>query len=213
MKKLTDIRPVAAELYFLPVRFRMPLKFGPEVTTSVTCARVRLTIENRQGRRAAGWGETPLAVQWAWPSELPYAMRNERMQEFCRRLAGLWPTIQGYGHPMEVGYDFQHDQLAGLEQEFSAGQADPMPHLAALICTSAFDVALHDAFGVLNHCDTYATYGPDLLSAIWPRSSPPRPAPPAFAADFRLNIWLPIRRGRCGPGTWWAGSTRSTTRT
>ena len=34
----TDVRPVAVELYFLPIKARMPLKFGPEVTTEVTCA-------------------------------------------------------------------------------------------------------------------------------------------------------------------------------
>ena len=32
LSKITDIRPVAARLYFLPVRFRVPLKFGTEVT-------------------------------------------------------------------------------------------------------------------------------------------------------------------------------------
>ncbi len=68
MPKPTDIRPIAATLYFLPVQTRMPLKFGPEVTTEVTCARVQLTVADRQGRTATGWGETPLSVQWVWPS-------------------------------------------------------------------------------------------------------------------------------------------------
>ena len=44
MRRLTDIRPVAASLYLLPVRTRMPLKFGPETLTEVTCARVKLTV-------------------------------------------------------------------------------------------------------------------------------------------------------------------------
>src|SRR5271157_2393473 len=38
MAKLTDVRPIAAAVYFLPIKTRMPLKFGPEVTTEVTCA-------------------------------------------------------------------------------------------------------------------------------------------------------------------------------
>ncbi len=45
----TDVRPVAVELYFLPIKARMPLKFGPEVTTEVTCARVRMTVEDERG--------------------------------------------------------------------------------------------------------------------------------------------------------------------
>ncbi len=36
MPKPTDVRPVAVELYFLPIQARMPLKFGPETTTEVT---------------------------------------------------------------------------------------------------------------------------------------------------------------------------------
>ena len=28
-------------LYFLPIKARVPLKFGPEITTEVTCARVQ----------------------------------------------------------------------------------------------------------------------------------------------------------------------------
>ena len=61
--RATDIRVTAVELYLLPVRTRIPIKFGPEVLTEVTCARVRLTVEDRSGRTAQGWGETPLSVQ------------------------------------------------------------------------------------------------------------------------------------------------------
>ncbi len=164
MSKITDIRPVAAKLFFLPVQFRVPLKFGTEVTTSVTCARVCLTVEDRSGRRAEGWGETPLAVQWGWPSDLSYSIRHERMQEFCRLLTAVWPTIRTPGHPMEVGDDFLHNQLPQLLNDFAPVDSEPMPHLAALICTSAFDVALHDALGVRCGCDTYQTYGRELLN-------------------------------------------------
>ena len=77
MPKLTDVRPVAVELYFLPIKTRVPLKFGPEITTEVTCARVKMTVEDRRGRRADGWGETPLSVQWVWPSQLGYEERHD----------------------------------------------------------------------------------------------------------------------------------------
>ncbi len=69
----TRIRPVAVDLYFLPVQTRVPLKFGPETLTSVICARVAMTVTDGRGNQAQGWGETPLSVQWTWPSqsELP----------------------------------------------------------------------------------------------------------------------------------------------
>lgn len=54
MARSTDIRPVAAELYFLPVETRVTLKFGPETLTSVTCARVRLTVAGRRGQAGVG---------------------------------------------------------------------------------------------------------------------------------------------------------------
>ena len=45
----TDIRPVAVDLYFLPVQTRVPLKFGPETLTSVICARVCMTVADASG--------------------------------------------------------------------------------------------------------------------------------------------------------------------
>src|SRR5258708_3197072 len=143
MPKETDVRPVAAALYFLPVTTRVPLKFGPETVTSVTCARVRLTVADRAGRRAEGWGETPLSVQWVWPSKLPYETRHEALKAFCVRLTQAWPAFDGFGHPLEIGHDFQTHVLLGLHHD----AREPMPHLAALVCCSAFDLALHDAYG------------------------------------------------------------------
>jgi hypothetical protein len=41
MNRFSDVRPVATRFYFLPVETRVPLKFGPETLTYVTCARAR----------------------------------------------------------------------------------------------------------------------------------------------------------------------------
>ena len=71
MPKPTDVRAVATTLYFLPIATRMPLKFGPEVTTRVTCAGFRMVVADERGRTAEGWGETPLSVQWVWPGHSP----------------------------------------------------------------------------------------------------------------------------------------------
>ena len=121
MPKPTDIRPVAASLYFLPVRTRMPLKFGPETLTEVTCARVKLTVEDRRGRRAEGWGETPLSVQWAWPSRLSYAERHETMLGFCRRLTGAWASrFEDFSHPIEVGHAFLESFLPPMMDAVAA---------------------------------------------------------------------------------------------
>ncbi len=164
MSRPTDMRVVAARLHFLPVVTRVPLKFGTETTTAVTCARVCLTVEGHEGRRAEGWGETPLSVQWVWPSKLTYAERHERLKQFCVRLARAWVQFDSVGHAFEVGADFQEHELEKLLRQSNEGAAEPMPWLAALVCLSLFDLALHDAFGQLHERPVYSTYTGEFMS-------------------------------------------------
>jgi len=200
-------RLVSVRLYFLPVQTRVPLKFGPEITTSVTCARVALRVADERGSQAEGWGETPLSVQWVWPSALPYEQRHEALKRFCQALATAWMSFQQRGHALELGHDFQTQVLPELAKRLGARQssaafvsapkvparprgstssgsglgsratgsspgqspstrlAEPVPWLAALVCNSAFDLALHDAYGKLVGRPVYQTYGPDHLAA------------------------------------------------
>jgi len=167
MRKITDVRPVAATLYFLPIETRVPLKFGPETLTHVTCARVRLTVADAQGHTAEGWGETPLSVQWVWPSSLPYQERHEALKRFCVELTAAWARFDQVGHPIEVGHTFQERALPGLLAQANAqreASAEPMPWLAALVCCSAYDIALHDAYGALHQRPVYETYNADFMS-------------------------------------------------
>ncbi len=163
-----DIVPTAAALYYLPIKTRMPLKFGTEVTTEVTCARVRLEVKSRDGGMAAGWGETPLSVQWVWPSPLPYEERHSVLKSFCEILVDVWGrTINEPGHPIEVGHRFLNDMLPDLLDQFNKNKRpgrEPMPWLAALVCTSAFDIALHDAYGILHGVPVYDTYNAEYMN-------------------------------------------------
>lgn len=155
------MRIVATRVFLLPVVMRVPLKFGPETVTSVTCARVSVDVADEQGRRATGWGETPLSVTWVWPSSLAYADRLERMLEFTRRVARELPRCNFEGHALEIGRDFQEEVLPGLLESFDEEHAgaEPMPWLAALVCYSAFDLAAHDALGWLVDRPVFQTLG------------------------------------------------------
>ncbi len=166
MSRTTDVRPVATIVYFLPVETRVPLKFGPETLTHVTCARVRMVVEDSSGRRAEGWGETPLSVQWVWPSQLSYEERHRALKQFTVGLGEAWAAFDRSGHAMEVGHAFEEEVLGDLLARLNGERAssEPMPWLAALVCCAAFDIALHDADGNLHGCSVYDTYGPPYLS-------------------------------------------------
>ena len=105
-RRPTDARVNRVELYFLPVTTRIPLKFGGETLTTVTCARVRVQLIDRHGRTAEGWGETPLSVQWAWPSSLPYAERHQAMMDFCQQLAEAWWQFECWATRSKSGIRF-----------------------------------------------------------------------------------------------------------
>jgi L-alanine-DL-glutamate epimerase-like enolase superfamily enzyme len=156
----------ATRLYYLPVQTRVPLKFGSETLTEVTCARVLVRIQNEEGHSTEGWGETPLSVQWVWPSALPYQYRLGRLQDFCRRLGGLFSTFATKGHPLEISQDFQESALGSLLAEINESHPDtePMPWLAALVCFSAFDIALHDAYGRMQQRPSFETFTSEFMS-------------------------------------------------
>jgi len=208
MPKPTDVHPVGCELFFLPVETRVPLKFGPETLTHVTCARVRLRVADAGGRIADGWGETPLSVQWAWPSALSYEERHEAMKALCVALTRAWADFAESGHPVEVGHAFLETELPRLLDEANRARgiseirnpqsairnpAEPMPWLAALICCSAFDVALHDAYGNLHNDRTYGTYtshymNRDLASYLEPDKTV---TVPGFQGKYPADFFVP----------------------
>lgn len=165
MSKPTDIRAIAAALYFLPVSTRTPLKFGRETLHSVTCCRASVTVATADGAVAEGWGETPFSVQWAWPSTLPIADRLAAMQQFAAIAAEDLSSYGVAGHPIEIGAAFQRQRLPTLRDEFDRGRSgEKIPYLAALIALSPLDIALHDAYGKLHSVNVYDTYRPEYMN-------------------------------------------------
>src|SRR6185369_13794712 len=77
---------------------------------------------------------------------------------------------------------------------FNASRAadDRMPWLAALVCCSAFDLALHDAYGKLAGLPVYQTYGreffeSDLAAYLEPACDKSTSFQNLFPADFLLR--------------------------
>jgi L-alanine-DL-glutamate epimerase-like enolase superfamily enzyme len=202
--KPTDIRICSARWHGIPVQNRVPLKFGTETVTEVVCARVRMEVERADGTRAEGWGETPLGVQWVWPSAIPYQVRLEALMQFCDLLTEAYALCAARGHALEIGHHFIEEELPKLRERCNASLPEGVviPTLAALVCASPFDIALHDAYGVANNVQTYQTYtapwlSSDLAQFLTPAADAPnvrfeglypadffRPAP-----EIRLVAW------------------------
>ncbi|CAN5231786.1 mandelate racemase/muconate lactonizing enzyme family protein [soil metagenome] len=188
------MRVRSAGLYFLEIPMRVPLKFGDQTLTEVTCARVRVRVSDASGRRSAeGWGETPLSVGWVWPStEIPYEERHRRMKGFCAALVAALASFGERGHAFEIGHAFIAEALHPLVESTDPG----LPHLAALVCFSAFDLALHDAFGQLHDRPVYETYNREFMVRDLSAYLEPRTAfAGKYPADFltprqdRLPVW------------------------
>ena len=202
-------RITGLKMYFLPVQMRVPLKFGHETLTSSTCLRVALEVVDQTNRRAEGWGETPLSVPWVWPSAMSYDSREQILKDFCCGLAPAWMSASAEGHPLEIGYDFQEHLLPKVfdrfNQQLSLGSQagaqgktsrEPMPWLAALVCCSAFDLALHDAFGQLADRYVYDMYGRDFLKPDLAHFlEPAQDSSISFSGKYPADYLLPQRRG------------------
>ena len=139
------------KLEFLPVKLRLPLKFGGAEIDSLLVAHVELDAYGATGR-----GETPLSVEWAWPGKLGFSLRENAMRDFCTLLSCKWPTPDS--DPLTSGYRFLTGELPELLGRFNRERKLAMPFLAALICASAFDIACHDAFGIAHGLPVYRMY-------------------------------------------------------
>jgi L-alanine-DL-glutamate epimerase-like enolase superfamily enzyme len=187
-------KPIGTIVYFLPIQMRMPLKFGKETVTEVVCCRVKITVADENGRQAEGWGETPLIAQWGWASEtLSYSERLETMKDFCLRLAKAWSEFDESGHAFEVGHEFLRQVLPSLLSQINEERAgrEPMPYLAALICNSPFDIALHDAYGNLLGLPVYETYRPPFMRHDLSAYLEPDDESVSFRGKYPADFLLP----------------------
>jgi L-alanine-DL-glutamate epimerase-like enolase superfamily enzyme len=161
----SDIRVIEAEPHFIEVKARTPLKFGAVVVDSGVYAQVKVTVETRGGRRGVGWGGMFVMDLWAFPDDrVPHPQRLDAMLELSRRYCRLVAEHEGVGHPVDLYFDTE-EGLRGLAARISAekGLAVPLPFLAALVCASPVDAAIHDAFGVANGICTYDGYGREFM--------------------------------------------------
>ncbi len=157
-----------ASVSFRELRYRTPLKFGSGVVDVVTDVVVSVEAETPQGRRAIGKGEILLGDLWAFPSELlDHGARDAAMRELTVRAASWLEQESPFDHPLAIGVAMKEAvrELAGdVSRDLSL--PEPLPLLAALVCLSPLDAAVHDAFGKAYRIDTYDGYGSEMCDDL-----------------------------------------------
>lgn len=161
-----DVSITACDLYFCPIKTRVPLKFGIETTTHVVSARSFMTVTSHNGVTEQGIGETPLSVAWVWPGSLSYSYRLEQLKKFTINLRDAWRQCSYSGHPMEIGHRFIQNELRNLWKSHNeqVDEEHAIPWLAALVCNSLFDISLYDAYGNIHEISVWDTLCPPYMN-------------------------------------------------
>ncbi|MCB1121517.1 MAG: hypothetical protein KJT03_08210, partial [Verrucomicrobiae bacterium] len=88
------------------------------------------------------------------------------LKDFCTQISRTLPHSGSVDHPMVFGHAFIEGPLHDLMNRVNASRNAhaAMPHLAALVCFSLFDIATHDAWAKFKGAGVYDIYSSDFLS-------------------------------------------------
>ena len=166
MPRPTDIRIQEIAFEYEDFRYRTPIKFGGVALDRATILNVSSVVETGAGKAARGFGSMPMGNVWSFPSKvLSYDETLGAMKALVGRIARLTADHREAGHPIDLTCALEPAYLrAAAEVSRERSLAEPIPHLGTLVAASAFDAALHDAFGKAHGVSAYHTYGPDFLS-------------------------------------------------
>ncbi len=163
--KPTHIRVAAMFHSFEDFSYRSPIKFGGVALDRVTLLNIACSVSNPDGRTACGFGSMPLGNVWSFPSRrLGYDDTLKAMKTLAERIEDILRRCDLWGHPITLAHQLepQYEKLAG-EVTRELNLSEPIPRLCTMVVASAFDAAVHDAYGKLHGRNCYHTYGADFL--------------------------------------------------
>ncbi len=164
--RITDVRIREVAFAYEDFRYRTPIKFGGVALDRATLVNVACAVETLGGRVARGFGSMPLGNVWSFPSRaLSYEDTLGAMKALVARIARIMGECREAGHPIDLTWILEPAyHTAAQEVSRQLNLEEPVPPLCTLVAASAFDAALHDAFGKAHGLNCYHTYGPDFLA-------------------------------------------------
>ena len=164
--KATDIRIEEIAYELEEHKYRAPYKFGGVPVDRATIINVKCRVRTSNGKTANGFGSMPLGNVWAFPSRtLAYDTTLNAMKVLAARINKLTANYQEFGHPIDINTALEPAYLQAANEVSKELKLDaPIPKLCVLVTASAFDAAIHDAFGKVHGRNVHQTYGADLMA-------------------------------------------------
>jgi L-alanine-DL-glutamate epimerase-like enolase superfamily enzyme len=163
--KSRDIRIEEIHHSYEDFLYRTPIKFGGTAVDRVTLLNVECRVRTLDGQTARGFGSMPLGNVWAFPSRLlGYETTLAAMKELAGHIARIAGACTETGHPIDLAWLLEPEyERAAAEVSRQMQLAEPIPRLATLVVASAFDAAIHDAYGKVHGLNCYQAYGPGFV--------------------------------------------------
>jgi L-alanine-DL-glutamate epimerase-like enolase superfamily enzyme len=161
--RATDIRVAEVDSWFEDFLYRTPYQFGGRSVDRVTILNAACRVRTGGGRESWGFGSMTLGNAWAFPA-VPHEAGLGAMKALAGDLRRVTAACDEAGHPIDLFRALEPEYLrAATARSRSLQLPAPIPKLCTLVVASAFDAALHDAYGKAFGVSCYATYGPSHM--------------------------------------------------
>jgi L-alanine-DL-glutamate epimerase-like enolase superfamily enzyme len=159
----TDIRIVSVQHQFEEFNYRAPYQFGGRTVDRVTILNVDCRVRTGDGKESWGFGSMTLGNAWAFPAASQDAGLGA-MKALAEQLTPVTAACDESGHPIDLFRALEPAYLRAAETlSRTRGLPTPIPKLCTLVVASAFDAAIHDAYGKVFGRSSYETYGPSFV--------------------------------------------------
>jgi len=163
--KPTDVSVGEIGFQYEDYGYRTPIKFGGVALDRVTLLNVNVRVRNRAGSEAEGFGSMPLGNVWSFPSRLlSYDQTLNAMKRVAAEVARITAGFRGTAHPIDINWELEPEYLEAADKiSRDLALAEPIPKLCTLVAASAFDAAIHDAFGKAAGINCYRGYSAEYM--------------------------------------------------